>query len=74
MRLVLESVTFDPEEIALKWLDHVDGKSIFPKLPVYLRTFREKYLRNRRVEDAAKKMNQEGAYLKQLNSQLKPAQ
>ena len=33
------AATIDFENFALLWCDHVDGINIFPKLPVYLRTY-----------------------------------
>jgi hypothetical protein len=36
-RLVLELPRFDEELMAIEWCKHVNGTTIFPKLPVYLR-------------------------------------
>lgn len=40
---------FDP--MAIKWCDHVDGNTVFPKLPVYLRTHHKTWQRNQRVKE-----------------------
>ena len=34
---------FDEEEMAIKWCDFVDCRNIFPKLPVHLRMYRERW-------------------------------
>jgi hypothetical protein len=41
----------DYEKMALAWCGKVDGVSIFPKLPVYLRVYHSKWLRNLRIRD-----------------------
>jgi hypothetical protein len=57
VRLVLVvDGTFDADCMALEWCKFVDGKTIFPKLPVYLRAYFDRYLRNRRVQDAVSGM------------------
>ena len=58
----------DMTAMAERWIDFVDGKNIFPKLEVYLRTHREPYVRNKRIEHAVKEMEDETNMLKQLNS------
>ena len=63
----------DLEAMALEWVSHVDGKTIFPKLPVYLRAYREKYLQNRRIETAVSGIENEIKRLKQLNERTLPA-
>jgi hypothetical protein len=45
----------DEQEMALKWCEWVDGKTIFPKLPVHLRTHKELWEKNERVRDALKR-------------------
>jgi hypothetical protein len=55
-RLEIEREVVDDDEMALDWCEHVDGKNIHPKLPVYLRTYRERFKKNRRVEDAVKRI------------------
>jgi hypothetical protein len=58
--------------MALEWCKHVDGETIFPKLPVYLREYFEQYLRNRRVKDAVLGMKSKIEFLEQLNKELLP--
>jgi hypothetical protein len=50
----------------------VDGENIFPKLPVYLRSYNEQYLRNRRVQDAVDSMKSDTELLEELNKELVP--
>jgi hypothetical protein len=52
---------FDSEKMALLWVDHVDGREIFPKLPVQLRKYHKKWDVNRRIktgQEAMKKQNE----------------
>ena len=54
-KLVLKQPgAFDEYEMALTWCDYVDGKTIFPKLPIYLRNHYEKFQKNQRIKDAVK--------------------
>ena len=41
--------------MAVNWCQHVDGVTIFPKLPVYLRTHHTAWTRNQRVKEAVRK-------------------
>ena len=45
----------DFDQMAIEWCKDVDGIDIFPKLPVYLRTYHKQWERNNRVRDAVKK-------------------
>jgi len=54
-RLVLTMPTLDFDAMAIAWCNEVDGRTIFPKLPVYLRTHHTAWLRNQRVRDAVEK-------------------
>ena len=45
--------TFCSEKMALDWCDHVDGITVFPKHPAYLRVYMTTWLRNRNVRSAA---------------------
>jgi hypothetical protein len=63
---------FDADQMALRWCDHVDGVSIFPKLPVYLREYHGVYLKNTRVKDAVKAMKSDVEFLDALNKELVP--
>jgi hypothetical protein len=58
---------FDDRKMAVEWCHHVDGLKIFPTLPVYLRMYHERFLRNRRAEDACTDMQDETAALERLN-------
>ena len=42
----------DFEELAITWCAHVNGTTIFPKLPVYLRQHFTRWERNQRIKDA----------------------
>ena len=58
--------------MAIKWCEHVDGISIFPKLPVYLRTHHSKWQRNQRVKDAVERAAAGEAQLRELNARTGP--
>ena len=57
----------DFSNMALAWHSKVDGKVIFPKLPVYLRVYHTKWLRNTRIRDA---LNRMAVPLEQLRTRL----
>jgi hypothetical protein len=40
---------FDAEKMAALWIEYVDGKTIFPKLPVQLKNYHREWERNRRI-------------------------
>jgi len=61
--------SFDAEEMAIKWCEHVDGVSIFPKLPVYLRTHHDKWERNQRIQVAVQGHASQQAALDTVNAQ-----
>ena len=63
---------FDAEAMALQWCKFVDGVTIFPKLPVYLREYHGIYLKNGRVKDAVKAMKSDVEFLDALNKELVP--
>ena len=53
--LILEQngeADIDFDAMAIEWCKHVDGDSIMPKLPAYLRTYFSTWQRNQRVRDA----------------------
>jgi hypothetical protein len=54
---------FDADAMALLWCAYVDGVTIFPKLPVYIREYHGIYLKNGRVIDAVKAMKSDMALL-----------
>jgi hypothetical protein len=71
--LILKTTAgFDADAMALLWRDYVDGVTIFPKLPVYLREYHGLYLKNGRVKDAVKAMKSDVELLDALNKELVP--
>lgn len=42
----------DCKLVQMEWLTHVNGITIYPKLPVYLRTHHTEWARNQRIKDA----------------------
>ena len=58
----------DFEAMAIKWCDSVNGKTIMPKLPVYLRVYHETYLKNQRIKQALKKAALASRRLTKLNA------
>jgi hypothetical protein len=67
-RLVLEMPTgFNDIIMALEWIKHVNGTSIFPKIPVYLRLHHERWERNQRVKDAVRKTKTDQQLLDLVN-------
>ena len=65
---------FDDNEMALKWMEFVDGVKIFPKHPHQLRKYHKVWERNRRVKDAVENMKSETKMLESLNKELMPAE
>jgi hypothetical protein len=72
MMLLQGSDPNNEDQLALDWLEHVDGKDIMPKLAVYFRTYIKGYTRNRRIEAAMKTMKEETDKLKTINAALVP--
>lgn len=66
-RLVLEMPDFDESKISIEWCKFVNGHSVFPKLPVYLRLYFERWERNQRIKDAVRKSKNELLLLEQVN-------
>jgi hypothetical protein len=64
---------FDAEKMSIEWCKYVDGVTIFPKLPVYLRSYREAWEQNRRVRDAVKNMTSRIEMLEEINKKEAPA-
>jgi hypothetical protein len=62
----------DYEDMAIKWLEAVDGKTIFPKLPVHLRLHWKESYRNLLVKHAVAEAAEAVDKLKQLNAFMKP--
>ena len=67
-RLVLEMPRFDEFTMSLHWCQHVDGTFVFPKLPVYLRLYYERWERNQRVQDAVRNSKTELQLLEKVNN------
>lgn len=67
-RLVSNSATavLDFDEMALEWCDYVDGKTIFPKLPAYLRTYETTWKRNQAARTAVEAAKPGTDLMKQL--------
>ena len=56
-QLILEmSGKFDEDKMAKEWCKHVNGKNVFPKLPVYLRTYYKTWERNLRKKKLLKEL------------------
>jgi hypothetical protein len=47
---------FDARKMALKWIESVDGISVFPKLEAQLRQYCRSWERNQRIKNAMEKM------------------
>ena len=60
---------FDYEKMAIDWCQKVDGVHVWPKLPVYLRTYHKQFQRNQRIKDAVSKATTGAQKLKTLNQQ-----
>lgn len=54
-KLMLSMPSFSSSNMAIEWCKHVNGTTIFPKLPVYLRNHHTQWVKNRRVRDAVEK-------------------
>jgi hypothetical protein len=72
MLLDIPGIAKDMDDWALRWLEYVDGSTIFPKLPVYLRNYHEKFLLNSRISEAVKGIDDKVALLRSLNGRLQP--
>jgi hypothetical protein len=71
--LLFELKRFDENEMALKWIDFVDGVTIFPKLPHQLRKYHKHWERNHRVQNAVENMKSELDMLDALNKEHVPS-
>ena len=71
-KLVLEmrDRASDMEAMSIEWCKYVNGVTVFPKLPVYLRTYHAKWQKHQRVRDAVRAAAQGAAKLKELNEQM----
>lgn len=61
------------EEIALWWIQKVNGVDIFPKLPVHIRVWRKKWQKKNRVKDFVSRAKTGAEKLKELNRILAPS-
>lgn len=68
LRLIdANGATIDFDAMALEWCNHVDGVTIFPKLPVYLRTYWPIFQHNSRVRLATTKVRTQADSLQKLH-------
>ena len=72
--MIICNKDFDVRSIILQWCKHVNGTTIFPKLPVHIRTYYEKWERNNRVKTATNLMKHDADRLKDLNNTLCPTE
>lgn len=75
-KLVLEQRNETPDfaAMALEWCQHVDGHSVYPKLPVYLRLHHSNWQVNSRVREAVTGAAAGHAALARLNTATAPAE
>jgi hypothetical protein len=59
--------------MALDWCEYVDGNNIHPKLPVYLGTYRKRFQKNHRIEDAVKRIKLPLETMEALNEETATA-
>jgi hypothetical protein len=62
----------DFEAMAAAWVIKVNGKTIFPKLPVYLRNYYDEWRRNQLIKEAVARAATKKNALGKLNSRLIP--
>ena len=69
-QLVLAQQASPPhfEQVALDWVEHVNGVTTFPKLPVYLRSYYTTFQRNARVRNAVQAAASGSEALRALNT------
>ena len=68
LRLIdANGATIDFDAMTLEWCNHVDGVTIFPKLPVYLRTYWPIFQHNSHVRLATTKVRTQADSLLKLN-------
>ena len=70
--LLFDIKCFEENEMSLKWMEYVDGVTIFPKLPHQLRKYHKKWERNCRVQNAVDNMKSELDMLDALNKDCVP--
>jgi len=64
---------FDARKMALKWMESVDGISVFPKLEAQLRQYYRSWERNQRIKNAMEKMRKMGDLLAKYTRSKVPA-
>ena len=72
-KLAIEQQQFDAEAMAIEWCEHVNGATVFPKLPVYLRTHHEAWKKNQQVKDAVERKQADAAALEAINTETQEA-
>ena len=65
--MILESVSFNADTFALKWIDKVDGVTHFPKMPSHLTQQYKQWMKNNKVKVAAAAITHQLNFLKRLN-------
>ncbi len=67
-RLIASSTDTKPdfEQMAVDWVKEVDGVDVFPKLPVYLRTYYATWTRNQAAKNAMEQAKPAAALLQQV--------
>ena len=60
------STKLDFEQMALDWVHKVDGVDVFPKLPVYLRTYYATWTRNQAAKNAMEQAKPAATLLQQV--------
>ena len=74
-QLVLHDLErFDEHILALKWIDFVDGRMIFPKLPHQLRKYYKQWEQNQRVQAAVQHMKSDQEILDLINKNQIPVE
>jgi hypothetical protein len=62
-----QSGNFDAEQMAISWCGYVQCENIYPKLPVHLSLYREKFLRKENIIEAEKKVKSGKDLLEYIN-------
>ena len=66
------SILNDDDAAVVAWCKYVDGVHTFPKLPSHLRTHREEWKRNQRVQECEDREASKKAKLDELNNKISP--
>jgi hypothetical protein len=72
--LLLVHEHFDENEMALTWIEYVNGVDIFPKHPHQLRKYHKQWEHNRRVQNAVENMKSDLDMLEALNKEHIPSE